>query len=142
MAEALGLVASIIAVVQISGTVISICDNYQNALKKTAKDIERLREGVVSLKELLEELATLLRRENLPKAHFDAIQKKLTSSKILTACETELEGLEKKLRSRKGIKGIIRAFKQETTEAEVSMTILRIDGYKSTLTFALMIGQL
>jgi hypothetical protein len=84
MAEVLGVVASIIAVVQISGTVISICDNYRSALKNTSRDIDRLKESVVNLKEVLEELATLLRREDLPKVHFDAINNVLSSNEILS----------------------------------------------------------
>jgi hypothetical protein len=50
MAEVLGVVASIIAVVQISGTVISICDNYRSALKNTSRDIDRLKVLSISRK--------------------------------------------------------------------------------------------
>lgn len=98
MAEGLALAASIIAVVQISGTVISLCNSYQSAVKKASKEILQLSDGVSSLKDVLDELAKLLLNKSLPKEPFEAIRSLLSSSKTLDECQADLAGLENKLK--------------------------------------------
>ena len=50
--DPLSVTASIIAVIQISGTVISICYDYRNAVKDAAKEVARIIDEVKSLQDI------------------------------------------------------------------------------------------
>lgn len=66
MAEPMSLVASLIAVVQISGSVISCCYEYRKGVKNAPKDVLRMINEIAGLRNLVERLVTLIDDERSP----------------------------------------------------------------------------
>ncbi|KAK6703745.1 hypothetical protein SNK04_013680 [Fusarium graminearum] len=60
MAEALGVVASVIAVVDLSAKVFALCLRYSQEVKNAKDDIEKLREEVATFQATTEELQALI----------------------------------------------------------------------------------
>ena len=96
MMEAVGVAASIIAVVEITAKVTSLCFKYSHAVKDAQKDILRLQKEVKSLKEVLKEVQQLLHDPN--RAKLSASPKALAS---LDDCSSQLIALHDKLVPRK-----------------------------------------
>lgn len=64
--EGLGVAVNIIAVVELSAKVASLCVQYSLAVKQAKTDIERLEREVDGLTELLQEVQRLLQRPDTP----------------------------------------------------------------------------
>lgn len=60
MAEALGVASSVIAVVDLSAKVLSLCLQYSREVKNAKDDIERLREEVTYFQSTTEQLGILI----------------------------------------------------------------------------------
>lgn len=107
MAEALGLASSVIAVVELSAKVASLCLQYSLAVKHAKEDIERLKLRVDSLAFTLNATHALLQRGD--GARLIAAQKVWDT---LGSTKYELERiaaeLEKKLRRSRGSKTMSR----------------------------------
>ncbi|KAL5330790.1 hypothetical protein ACEPPN_000313 [Leptodophora sp. 'Broadleaf-Isolate-01'] len=57
--------ASIIAVIDISAKIFEICQTYVSAVKEARKDIQRLRDGVTSLQDVLTDVRDLAEDSSL-----------------------------------------------------------------------------
>lgn len=58
--DGLSALASLIAVAQISGSIVSLCYEYRNGLQTSSKDMKRLVTEVKSLRDVLETLISLV----------------------------------------------------------------------------------
>ena len=70
--DGLSAAASVVAVINISAKVATLCFQYSAAVKDAKEDIERLKKKVVDIKGVLEEWEQLLRRPDktrLPATH-------------------------------------------------------------------------
>lgn len=93
MAEALGVVGSVIAIVQISDQILSACYQYYNTAKDADSDIRNVISGVSSLKCIMEQLRILLKTyektARIPHSTF--------LDEAICLCEEALEKLGTKL---------------------------------------------
>jgi len=136
----LGEAASVIAVLQISQEILSLCLKYFSAVKHAEKDIKRLCNEITALHDVLKNMKELLE---------DSKATKLRGSKLLVEqlknCSSELEDLKNTLdpsQARNALRRLApRAlewpFKREGVEKKITM----LNRYKAIFHFALTTDQ-
>ncbi|KAF2731741.1 hypothetical protein EJ04DRAFT_514396 [Polyplosphaeria fusca] len=130
--------ASVIAVVNISAKVASLCYQYSVEVKHAKGDIERLHRKVNDTKNVLEKLQQL--EQNSP-------QLSTTHNMVdsLKQCHEQLQGLKDRLEPGRGRKAMqqfgIRALKWPFTSKEVEKTVQNIESYQTTFSLALQTDQ-
>lgn len=139
--DGLSSAASVIAVIQLAGSIVKICGEYIKEVKNAKDGIRELQETVTDLAEVLQELKVSLQG---PKGA------KLSSSRTLdrsiTKCCSTLRTLEviidpgkgKKVMRRLGLRAL--AWPLKRTEVEGFMSDL--ERYKSNFTLSLQIDQM
>ncbi|KAF7514113.1 hypothetical protein GJ744_004438 [Endocarpon pusillum] len=132
--------ASVIAVVDISAKITSLCFQYIVAVKDAKDDIERLQRTVVSIKNALEQVQQLLDKQSA--SLFSATHKLLDS---LEECRQQLTRLESQLEPRKTRKAMqrfgLRALKWPFTRKEVQKIVSSLEKYEQTFSLALQVDQ-
>lgn len=135
------MVASIIAVVQLSQAVVTLCYGYQNGVKNAPKDIARIINEVKSLHGILEQLQELL--ENADDATRSSILILLCSPDgPIEKCMGDLEGLREMLAPGNGLKELKRQLTWPIKEKEVRKTLDSIERHKATFSIVLIIDQM
>lgn len=132
--------ASVIAVIDLSAKIISLCLQYSAAVKNAKKDIERLHRTVSDIKDVFGQVKQLL----------DGRDKTLLSathnlSDSLKECLLQLEELKTRLEPGKTRKSMsrfgVRALQWPFTSEEVEMLVVRLERYEQTYTLALQVDQ-
>jgi hypothetical protein len=132
--------ASIIAVVEISAKVVSLCLQYSAAVKDARKDIERLQRKVTDIKNVLEKVRNLLDEQ-------DESQLRTARELVdpLKECCEQLQELKTQLepgRGRKAMRRVgIRALKWPFTSKQVEKMVVSLEQYGHTFSLALQIDQ-
>ncbi|KAF2676795.1 hypothetical protein K458DRAFT_179878, partial [Lentithecium fluviatile CBS 122367] len=135
--------ASVIAVIDISAKVASLCYQYITKVKDAKEDIQRLGDTVTDTKNVLEKLQRLLHKHG---------KSQLSTTNTLLAlqgCSKELEKLEAKLKAklerygrRTVMQGFgLRALKWPLTSKEVEKTVQNLEKYGHTFSLALQVDQ-
>ena len=129
--------ASIIAVIDVSAKIISLCFQYSTAVRNSRKDIGRLQKKVSNIKDVFGQVEQLLdgRNKTLLLANH-----RLSDS--LRECLLQLEELKTQLEpgnatSRFGV----RALKWPFTSKEVEKYIAGLESYEQIYTLALLADQ-
>jgi septal ring factor EnvC (AmiA/AmiB activator) len=133
--------ASVIAVVDISAKVASLCFQYSVAVKDAKRDIERLQQKVTEIRNVLEQLL---------KQDKSQLSTTRTLLDPLQRCSQELKDLEAKLKAklesspgRKAMKRFgFRALKWPLTSKEVEKAVQNLEKYENTFSLALQIDQM
>ena len=140
MAEALGVVSSVIAVVDLSAKVFALCLRYSREVKNAKDDIEKLREEVATFQATTKELQALVEG---PRG-----KELKASQQVKSAVENgrlRLEELEKQLQPstrRKTMSSFgLRALKWPFDSKEVKGTIEDLERCRGTISLALNIDQ-
>ncbi|CAI7635358.1 unnamed protein product [Penicillium manginii] len=138
--DGLSSAASVIAVIQLAGSIVATCGGYIKGVKDAREDIIRLQHEVVSLKCILEKLADLLHGSN---------GFKLSTSRSLVEginrCLEALKDLEDKIDPGKGRKLMRRlgrrALKWPIKRAEVERVVTDLERFKGLFTLSLQVDQ-
>jgi hypothetical protein len=142
--DGLSAAASVIAVIQISGSVASLCSEYFKAVKNAKNDIERLQGELNSLKTTLEGTLRLLQSSN---------GARLQTSQLLRdglrGCFSQLADLEKELKNKlnPGKTGKmmsrfgVRALKWPFESKDIDAIIKTLKRYRDTVSAGLIIDQ-
>ena len=133
-----------IAVIDISAKVASLCFQYSVEVKHAKGDIERLHQKVNDIYNVLEKLRQLLGKQH--KSQLSTIRSLLDP---LQRCSQELERLKATLQaklkpsqSRKAMQRFgIRALKWPLTSKEVENTVRNLETYGNTFSLALQVDQ-
>ncbi|KAI1032372.1 hypothetical protein LB504_013200 [Fusarium proliferatum] len=140
MTEALGVASSVIAVVDLSAKVFSLCLRYSREVKNAKDDIEKLHEEVATFQTAAKELQTLVEG---PRGKELKVSRQLMSA-IEDGC-SRLEDLEKRLqpstRRKRMSRFGIRALKWPFESKEVKGTIEDLERCRTTISLALNIDQ-
>src|SRR5271155_4583978 len=96
--DPLSIIASVIAVLQLTNTLVSICLNHRSKAEKASRII-RIMEELTSLRSVLERLVEVAENadESGP-SHLPALKALCKPDGPLVKCEAELLTLEKKLK--------------------------------------------
>jgi hypothetical protein len=140
--DVLSAAASVIAVIQISESVASLCSRYFTAVKNAKPDIERLQGELGRLKTVLEGAQQILEDRNGARLR--------TSQRLcdgLSGCSLQLNELEKKLKEKLNLRKTgkvmsrfgFRALRWPFEKEEVDGIIQTLKGYRDTLSAALSI---
>jgi hypothetical protein len=138
--DALGAAASVIAVVELSAKVVSVCVEYSRAIKNATKDIDLLLNELKSLQDVLEKVKQLLDGPNGSRlSASQSLRNGLDSS------GSELKTLDQKLEpsiSRKRMSRIgLRALKWPFETEEVNKVLGRLERCKQAISLALQLDQ-
>lgn len=138
--EALSGAASVIAVIQVAGSIAQICGGYISKVKNANQDICHLQQEVSRLGEVLKTLYELLRGRDGGKL--------ITSDALfhdVANCSSTLANLKKKIdpetTQNPMRKWGLRALKWPLQHAEVEKVISDIERYKSLFSLALQVDQ-
>ncbi|RSL64168.1 hypothetical protein CEP51_013189 [Fusarium floridanum] len=140
MAETLGLAASVIAVIDLSAKVATLCLQYSTAVKNARADITCLQNRLDDLGVCLQGAQRLLHD---PNDQALAMSRKLVDS--LDGYMSELTQLQSRLdpgKARKAMRRFgLRALKWPFDSKEVSGIVSNLDHYKQTITLYLQVDQ-
>jgi hypothetical protein len=132
--------ASVIAVIDISAKMVSLCFRYSMAVKDAKGDIERVQGKLNDIAHILEQIKQLLNSQDKTRL---SSTRGLSSS--LAQCLTELESLQVGLEPRKTRKTMsrlgFRALKWPFTSKQVDKIISNLEGYEQTFSLALQVDQ-
>ncbi|KAF2194154.1 vegetative incompatibility protein HET-E-1 [Zopfia rhizophila CBS 207.26] len=132
--------ASVIAVIDISAKITSLCFQYSVAVQDAKKDIERLQRKVADIKGVLEKIQQLL--DGRDKARLSTTHE---LSDSLKECFRELEELKAELGPGKIRKAMsrfgVRALKWPFTSKQVEKIVSCLERYEQTFALALQVDQ-
>lgn len=143
MAEPLSLVASLIAVVQISGSVISCCYEYRKGVKNAPKHILGVTNEVAGLRNVVERLVALIDDEKMASHKYLSTLAGFASvGGPLELCQHDLESLKVKLEPPiNEWKALGRRLTWPLHEKDVTKTLASVYRTKSLLETALMVDN-
>jgi ElaB/YqjD/DUF883 family membrane-anchored ribosome-binding protein len=132
--------ASVIAVIDISAKIASLCYQYSVAVKDAKDDIERVQRMVSDITHILEKIEQLLNSQD--KTRLSTTQGLFNS---IEQCLKELKSLETKLDAGKTRKTMsrfgLRALKWPFSSKQVDKIVLNLEGYEQTFSLALQVDQ-
>ena len=132
--------ASVIAVIDVSAKIISLCFQYSTAVRNSRKDIERLQKKVSNIKDVLGQVEQLSDGRN--KMLLSATHSLSDSLKECLRQLEELQTLLKPAKTRKAMSRFgFRALKWPFTSQEVEKYIARLESYEQIYTLALLADQ-
>jgi hypothetical protein len=138
--EGLGVAANIIAVVELSAKVASLCLDYSIAVKDAKKDITHLQTKVKELEEVAKDVQQLI---DGPRGGKLSTSQKLEQAVL--GCYTQLKAVEKRLDPGKGRKAMsrigLRALKWPFESKEVDKIIRDLENCNATISLALQVDQ-
>ena len=150
MAEGLALAASVIAVLQITNTVISVCYDYSAAAKDAAWELSQVTAEMESLRNVLQTLESLAKQAEFASPTAGTRLPTLALLRgpqgLLLHCLNEIKGLEKKLKTpswtdRIGFgpkrKAFTQALRWPLNKAETKETLVNIGRFKNTFNLAI-----
>ena len=143
MADPLSLVASLIAVVQISGSVISCCYEYRKGVKNAPKDLLRVTNEVAGLRNVVERLVTLIDDEKMAShKYLSTLADIVSADGPLELCQQDLRSLKIKLEPPiNECKALGRRLTWPLHEKDITKIIASVYRTKSLLETALMIDN-
>jgi hypothetical protein len=132
--------ASVLAVIQISAQIFDACRTYYLQVKTARKDIQRLRDEIILLQDVLVSVADLADSASLPTLALLA-----RDEGPIQQCQKELLGLARRLdpgQSKDEMRTFgLRALKWPFTSKEVDKAINTLERYKASFDFALSTDQ-
>lgn len=140
--DGLSAAASVVAVIQISAQVFDLCRTYYLNVKDARKDIERLRNEITSLQDILVNVADLANESS--SASLQTLRLVNQDDGPLKECQLELTALLGRLSPQNGaskVKLVLRSLKWPLNSKEVDKALLAIGRYKSSFVLALSTDQ-
>jgi hypothetical protein len=152
MAEALGLAASIIAVLQITNSVVSVCYDYSAAVQGTSWELPRVRTEMESLRNVLQTLEPLAKQAEFASlvagTRLPTLNLLCGPRGLLQNCFDEVKRLDERLKSPSWSDGFgpkrrafIQALRWPLKEAETRKSLENIGRFKDTLVLAITADQ-
>jgi len=135
--DGLSILASLIAVAQVSGSIVSLCYEYRNGLQTASKDMNRLVTEVKSLRDVLENLIGLVDQDQSTHKLLEAVEKLTQKNGIVDDCKVMLEDLEMRLRPAKGWQKLSQKLMWPIKEQDVMKSVASIERFKATISLAI-----
>lgn len=140
MADALGIVASVIAILQLTGKLVSLGYDYIGGAIDASKDIRWLLGELHSLSNVLLILQDHARDDKT--LRLTALQTLNGQNGPLEGCRLELQRLQLKLEPKTGLRGKMKSLVWPLKEKEIFKHISRLEGHKNLFNLALTADQL
>lgn len=136
MAEPLGLVGSLIAIVQISSKVVAICYEYRRSVLNAPREISQILDEVASIRNIVERLVKIANDDEQAMA-LPSLSSMNQPDAPLARCLAELTSLKSRLKLEKGLRAKGRALIWPFKEVEVHKSLDNIRRIKGTLQLAI-----
>ena len=136
MIEPIGLVGTLIAIVQISSKVVSICYEYRRSVKSAPREISQILEEVTSLRNIVERLANIAETDE-GASSLPSLRATTDDNGPLAICLSEIESLKIQLKPEKGWKAKGKALLWPLKQVEVNEHLQVIGRVKGTLQLAM-----
>jgi len=137
--DPLSITGTLIAVVQITTSVISICYDYRSGVASASRDVVQITESLNSLKEVLESLLRLI--ETTKAGELSTVELLARDGGTLQSCQAELERLRGKLEPEKGWRKLRNSLVWPLKEGEMRRALEALERWKSTMQLALSVDQ-
>jgi hypothetical protein len=137
--DPLSITGTLIAVVQITTTVISICYDYRSGVASSSREVVQITESLNSLKEVLESLLRLI--ETTRAGELPTVELLAKDGGTLQSCQAELERLGRKLEPEKGWRKLRNNLVWPLKEGEMRRALEVLERWKSTMQLALSADQ-
>ncbi|KAF8490583.1 hypothetical protein JB92DRAFT_1305039 [Gautieria morchelliformis] len=136
MADDLGLTASVIAVLQLTGMTINACYNYGISVKNASRDKQRILDQLFGLQKVLDSIRRLVEEdETAASSRLPALNEQLLR------CRDELQSLNTALAKGLGGKGRMQALIWPLKESEVHKALGKLGKLQDLLTTAMDVDQ-
>jgi len=136
--DPLSLTASLIAVIETSGQIISCCYKYQSGVRHAAKDAKKISTEVTGLLGTLQRLLSIAQdEEERQTARLPTLQALAQPDGLLTECQTELTSLIAKVKPKTGWDKIQSSLVWPLQKGEVKEALDRIHRITNGLNLAL-----
>ena len=149
MAEVLGVVSGVIACIQITQIVLSVCDNYNDARQDASWELPLVQKELEDLRTLLQMLEPVAQKaQSSNSGQLRGLALLCVPRGPLEICLNEIKRLEKKLKSPDWMKklgpkrtAIVQSLRWPLKEADTRKTLKTISRIKETLQLALGADQ-
>lgn len=141
--DGLSAAASLIAVLQVTSAVITICYSYRQGQKHSSREVIQLSDELSSLKDVLDALLRLAEKSGASDdtarlATFELLAK---PDGPLLNCQSELERLQAKLEPESGWRAVKRSLVWPLKEGELRKALGALERLKGTMQLALSADQ-
>jgi hypothetical protein len=134
--------ASVIAILQVTGTVINICYGYQSGVRNAPRDLDRITNQLISFRAVLENLLTLARTEDKSGlSRLSTLALLIEPDGLLCKCKLEVEHLKSSLEPASGWRKVGQALTWPLKEVDVKKTLNYLEQTTATLQLALTADQ-
>jgi uncharacterized protein YydD (DUF2326 family) len=139
--DGLSNAASVIAVIQLAGSVVRICGGYIAEVKGARRDVEHVQREIESLTAILQNLLQLLRSRHGTELSTSGVLQENIADCLLTLGDLKRK-IEPKRRSQPVMKRLgLRALKWPLKREEVMKVVNRLERDKSSISLALEMDQ-
>ena len=140
--DPLSITASIIAVIQLTGTVVSAVYGYRKDVKNAPEDAAKIIQDLIGLSQTLEKLLQLIEQERSAKtAQLSSVEALLKPDGPLDSCQKTLQHLYTKLQPEHGWRGVKQSLVWPLKKDYVRSTLDDIAAAKATIGLALIVDQ-
>ena len=140
--DPVSVTASVIAIIQISGSIVSICYDYRNSVREAVKEATRITEEVKGLQDILDRLLKLAELDIAQGSpRLQVLEQLAQPGGILPRCQEHLISLRFKLGPEKKSKSVWSALKWPLTEKDLQKALNNISTAKATISLALITDQ-
>jgi hypothetical protein len=143
--DPLSLTGTIIAVLQITSSLISICYDYRTGVKAASREAVEITEELTSFRDILESLLQAVEKyqfsEGKDSSRLATFELLVKEGGLLMNCRTELERLKSKLEPEKGWRKVRNSLVWPLKEGEVRRALDGLDRLKGTMVLALSTDQ-
>jgi hypothetical protein len=139
--DPLSITASLIAVLQVTSAVISICYDYRQGQKHASREVIQLSDELNSLKDVLDSLLQLAEKSSDDQARLATLNKLTQPNGSISNCQMEMERLKKKLEPESGWRAVRKSLVWPLHWAEMSKVLEGLERLKTTMQLALLTDQ-
>lgn len=143
--DPISITGTIIAVLQITSSVISICYDYRAGVESASRDVIQITNELNSLREVLESLLLVVEKSKSNNgkdvSRLATFESLMEEGGPLMTCKAELERLKSTLEPEKGWRKMRSKLVWPLREGEVRRTLDGLERLKGTMGFALSVDQ-
>ena len=140
--DPLSITAGIIAVIQLTGSVISAVYNHRQDVKNAPEGAAKIIKDLTGLSQILERLLQMIEQERSTKiTRLMSLEGLVKPDGPLEACQKTLERLNAKLQPETGWRAVKQSLKWPLNQDDIKKTLDEIARAKATLSLALTVDQ-
>ena len=140
--DPLSVTASIIAVIQLTGSVVSAVYGYRRDVKHAPEDAAKIIQDLIGLSQILEKLLQMIEKERSAKtAQLSSVEGLVKPDGPLESCQKTLHHLNAKLQPEHGWRGVKQSLVWPLKKDYIKKTLDDIAAAKATIGLALTVDQ-